>query len=105
MKRYKRKKNNDFNLNLAVVLIGAMILVCFLAGCAEPAPIIKEVKVQTPCEVESIPTEPREIDLQNSSISAKMDYIKAILIYAKEIRPIMRDCVRQKRIKAKDSAK
>ena len=88
MKR-KYNKRNDFNLNLAIALLGIMILVIFLAGCAEPQPIIKEVKVQTPCEVESIPTEPREIDLQNSSISAKMDYIKAILIYAKEIRAIV----------------
>lgn len=101
-RKYNKRKNNDFNLNLAIALLGIMILVIFLAGCAEPQPIIKEVKVQTPCEVESIPTEPREIDLQNSSISAKMDYIKAILIYAKEIRPIMRDCVKRKKIKAKN---
>ena len=101
-RKYNKRKNNDFGLNIAIVLLGIMILVIFLAGCAEPQPIIKEVKVQTPCEVESIPTEPREIDLQNSSISAKMDYIKAILIYAKEIRPIMRDCVKRKKIKAKN---
>jgi len=101
-RKYNKRKNNDFSLNLAIALLGIMILVIFLAGCAEPQPIIKEVKVQTPCEVESIPTEPREIDLQNSSISAKMDYIKAILIYAKEIRPIMRDCVKRKKIKAKN---
>lgn len=100
-RKYNKRKSNDFGLNLAIALLGIMILVIFLAGCAEPQPIIKEVKVQTPCEVESIPTEPREIDLQNSSISAKMDYIKAILIYAKEIRPIMRDCVKRKKIKAK----
>ena len=101
-RKYNKRKNNDFGLNMAIALLGIMILVIFLAGCAEPQPIIKEVKVQTPCEVESIPTEPREIDLQNSSISAKMDYIKAILIYAKEIRPIMRDCVKRKKIKAKN---
>ena len=101
-RKYNKRKNNDFSLNLAIALLGIMILVCFFVGCAEPQPIIKEVKVQTPCEVESIPTEPREIDLQNSSISAKMDYIKAILIYAKEIRPIMRDCVKRKNIKAKN---
>ena len=101
-RKYNKRKNNDFSLNLAIALLGIMILVIFLAGCAEPQPIIKEVKVETPCEVESIPTEPREIDLQNSSISAKMDYIKAILIYAKEIRPIMRDCVKRKKIKAKN---
>lgn len=101
-RKYNKRKNKDFSLNLAIVLIGIMILVCFFVGCAEPQPIIKEVKVETPCEVESIPTEPREIDLQNSSISAKMDYIKAILIYAKEIRPIMRDCVKRKKIKAKN---
>lgn len=101
-RKYNKRKNNDFSLNLAIALLGIMILVIFLAGCAEPQPIIKEVKVQTPCEVETIPTEPREIDLQNSSISAKMDYIKAILIYAKEIRPIMRDCVKRKKIKAKN---
>ena len=101
-RKYNKRKNNDFSLNLAIALLGIMILVIFLAGCAEPQPIIKEVKVQTPCEVETIPTEPREIDLQNSSISAKMDYIKQILIYAKEIRPIMRDCVKRKKIKAKN---
>ena len=101
-RKYNKRKNNDFGLNIAIALLGIMILVIFLAGCAEPQPIIKEVKVETPCEVESIPTEPREIDLQNSSISAKMDYIKAILIYAKEIRPIMRDCVKRKKIKAKN---
>ena len=101
-RKYNKRKNNDFSLNLAIALLGIMILVIFLVGCAEPQPIIKEVKVQTPCEVETIPTEPREIDLQNSSISAKMDYIKAILIYAKEIRPIMRDCVKRKKIKAKN---
>ena len=101
-RKYNKRKNNDFGLNIAIALLGIMILVIFLAGCAEPQPIIKEVKVQTPCEVESIPTEPREIDLQNSSISAKMDYIKQILIYAKEIRPIMRDCVKRKKIKAKN---
>lgn len=101
-RKYNKRKSNDFSLNLAIALIGIMILVCFFVGCAEPQPIIKEVKVETPCEVESIPTEPREIDLQNSSISAKMDYIKAILIYAKEIRPIMRDCVKRKKIKAKN---
>ena len=101
-RKYNKRKNNDFGLNLAIALLGIMILVIFLAGCAEPQPIIKEVKVETPCEVESIPTEPREIDLQNSSISAKMDYIKQILIYAKEIRPIMRDCVKRKKIKAKN---
>ena len=101
-RKYNKRKSKDFSLNLAIVLIGIMILVCFFVGCAEPQPIIKEVKVQTPCEVESIPAEPREIDLQNSSISAKMDYIKAILIYAKEIRPIMRDCVKRKKIKAKN---
>ena len=101
-RKYNKRKNKDFGLNIAIALLGIMILVIFLAGCAEPQPIIKEVKVETPCEVESIPTEPREIDLQNSSISAKMDYIKAILIYAKEIRPIMRDCVKRKKIKAKN---
>lgn len=101
-RKYNKRKNNDFSLNLAIALLGIMILVIFLAGCAEPQPIIKEVKVETPCEVETIPTEPREIDLQNSSISAKMDYIKAILIYAKEIRPIMRDCVKHKKIRAKN---
>ena len=101
-RKYNKRKNNDFSLNLAIALLGIMILVIFLAGCAEPQPIIKEVKVETPCEVETIPTEPREIDLQNSSISAKMDYIKQILIYAKEIRPIMRDCVKRKKIKAKN---
>ena len=101
-RKYNKRKNNDFGLNIAIALLGIMILVIFLAGCAEPQPIIKEVKVETPCEVESIPTEPREIDLQNSSISAKMDYIKQILIYAKEIRPIMRDCVKRKKIKAKN---
>ena len=101
-RKYNKRKNKDFGLNIAIALLGIMILAIFLAGCAEPQPIIKEVKVETPCEVESIPTEPREIDLQNSSISAKMDYIKAILIYAKEIRPIMRDCVKRKKIKAKN---
>lgn len=100
MRRNFKKKKPNFSYNLAIIM-GIMILVCFLAGCAEPQPIIKTVNVEVPCEVENVPQAPRDIDLNEATIKEKMQYIKEAMQYAKEVKPIMRDCVREKRIKAK----
>lgn len=101
MKR-KSTKSNKGNFNAVLIAIAPLIFVVIaISGCANPQPMIKEVSVPTPCEVSKIPQEPKELDLENATISAIQVYITQIVAYAKEIRPIMRECVREKRIKAK----
>lgn len=102
MKRKSKRKNNNSERTFSyiVAFLGIMILVIFLAGCAEPK--IERVNIPVPCEVEKIPNEPRDIDLQNATISNIMQYIKEITQYAKEVRPIMRSgCIVEKRVNNK----
>lgn len=96
-KSNKRKnRNSERTFSYIVAFIGLIILVIAFAGCAEPK--IERVNIPVPCEVEKIPNEPRDIDLQNATISNIMQYIKEITQYAKEVRPIMRSgCIVEKR--------
>lgn len=102
MKRInKRKKNNDNTFGIAVAILGLMIVILFFAGCAEPQPIIQKVNVEVPCQVDEIPVAPKDIDLKNSSIGVKAIYIQDVVKYAKEIQPIINNCVVEKKIKEK----
>lgn len=93
----KNRNNSERTFSYIVAFIGLMILVIAFAGCAEPK--IERVNVPVPCEVEKIPNEPRDIDLENATISNIMQYIKEIAQYAKEARPIMRSgCIIEKRV-------
>lgn len=99
-RKSKRKNNNERTFSYIVAFIGLLVLVIAFAGCAEPK--IERVNIPVPCEVENIPNEPRDIDLQNATISNIMQYIKEITQYAKEVRPIMRSgCIVEKRVKGK----
>lgn len=102
-KKTKNKKLNSASFILAVVIISFMVLSLFLVGCAEPQPVIQKVNVEVPCEVNQIPQSPRYLDLENATIAQKQVLIKEAVQYAKEVAPIMRECVREKRIKGKKS--
>ena len=92
--KYKADKSNN---DIIVVALGLIILACiFLHGCSS-AQIVK-INVPTPCEVKEVPKEPKAIDLQNSSISVVMAYIKDIIQYAKEVKPILNKCVKENNI-------
>lgn len=73
------------------LLIVTLLALPFIS-CSQP-PLIKEVKVPTPCEVEYIPREPKSIDIEHSSLGVIMAYIKDIVSYAKEVQPIIDNCV------------
>ena len=96
----KRKKNhyNDFSFTMALAFLVLILLtLAFFTGCSGNSQIVK-INVPTPCEVQYIPKEPKEIDIENSSIGGVMEYLKGIVKYAKEIRPIINKCVKESSI-------
>lgn len=98
MKRNKVKyKADKGNSDIIVIALGLIIIAClFFHGCSS-AQIVK-INVPTPCEVKTMPKEPKAIDIENSSIGVVMSYIKDIIQYAKEIKPILNKCVRENSI-------
>lgn len=94
-KYYVSKKHNVNTWKIVFIFIGLLIAIVSLTACT-PQPIIREVKVPTPCEIKELPKSPKDIDVENSSIGIIMEYIKNIVKYAKEIQPIIDKCVVEK---------
>lgn len=92
-----KKKKGNFNTHLALALIATMIILLFVTGCAQ-TPQIQKINIEVPCQVSKIPLPPSEINLEEATINTKMLYIKMVVKYAKEVAPIMRKCVVEKRI-------
>lgn len=93
----KRKKNhyNDFSFTMApVFLVLILLTLAFFSGCSGNNQIVK-INVPTPCEVQYIPKEPKEIDIESSSIGGVMEYLKGVVKYAKEVKPIINKCVKE----------
>lgn len=90
-----RKKNDMHPLKIVLIALALIIVIISLTACAQE-PIIREVKVPTPCEVKSLPKSPKDIDIENSSIGVIMEYLKNIVQYAKNIQPIIKECVVEK---------
>lgn len=88
---YETHFDSAMKISIAFVLI--LFAIAFFAGCSEPKLVIKEVKVPTPCKVSKIPQEPKDINLDSADMGFIMNYIKQIIQYAKEVRPIMKECV------------
>ena len=102
--KYKKKKQKDSAFNLVILLLGIMIVLAFLTGCAQQ-PIIKEVKVPVPCEVSNIPKEPAKLNLEEATIGQIMTYIKQVVKYTKELKPLINNCITEKKITTYKEAK
>lgn len=94
-----KEKHESWLMSFGFTIAGMGLLIfalLFFNGCAEPQ--IVKINVPTPCEVQSIPKEPKAVDLENASVGFVMEYVRDIVQYAKEVRPIIRECVREKSI-------
>lgn len=82
------KETSSFMLFVGVIVI--VFLALYLTGCSSQTTTIK---VPTPCEVDYIPPKPKEIDVENSNVGAILNYITNIVEYAKEVQPLIDNCV------------
>lgn len=95
-KYYTKKKEEMSVWKTILIFLGLMVAIISLTACT-PQPIIREIKVPTPCQVTNKPVPPKDIDIDNSSIGVIMEYIKNIVKYAKEIQPVIKECVVEKK--------
>lgn len=95
MKKENKEKSWLSSFSFAIMGLAMFIFVLlFFNACAEPQ--IVKVNVPTPCEVSYIPKEPKAIDIENASVGFVMEYVRDIVQYAKELKPIINRCVKEK---------